>query len=1062
MATPNFRLEPPPSFDFRKPDKWPRWFRRFDQFRVASGLAADSEEKQVSTLLYCLGEEAEEVLAVSDTKPKKTYKAVVDTFNSFFGVRRNIIYERARFNTRVQQEGESAEQYVIALHSLAENCEYGTLKKDLIRDRLVIGIRHEALSRRLQMDPELTLGKATRMVRQEEAVKEQQVALKQNKDGEGSVRAEIGRMKISKPKEPTSKQACWRCGNHHDYGKCTAYRATCYSCRKRGHFKSQCSSKRGTPDQDADEGEIEQVETAFLGGVGGRKGQWVTKMSLCGQLAQFKIDTGAEVTAISHKQYRKLKLNVTLTKPSKVLYGPANQSLPVLGEFVGTLAFRDKSCSQRIFVVTGLKNNLLGLPAIEALGLVVRIDTVSGDYKSKIVAKYQSLFQGLGTMGEPYKILLTPEAKPVSLFAPRRVPIPLREQVLKELNRMESLGIISKVDTLTPWCAGMVVVPKPNGTIRICVDLKPLNECVLREIYPLPKADDILAQLTGATVFSKLDANCGFWQIPLEPSSRLLTTFVSPFGRFCFNKLPFGISSAPELFQKRMNEILAGCTGTLCLIDDVLVFGATQEEHDLRLDGVLARIQAAGVTLNDEKCVFSTTTVKFLGHIVDKFGIRADPEKTMAINKMAQPTNVTELRRFMGMINQLGKFSPNLASITQPLRELMSSKSAWIWGPAQEQSFQASKDELSKPTVLALYNPESKTKLSADASSYGLGAVLLQEHDHEWKPVVYASRSLTETESRYAQIEKEALSITWGCEKFSDYILGKNILIETDHKPLVPLLSSKHLDSLPPRVLRFRLRLMRFSFSIIHVPGKFMYTSDALSRAPVETADKNSTALQDEVECHIASITSGFPATKHQLEIYRTAQARNPITETLIKYTKFGWPEKHKLPSTIKPYWSVRGQITLHNELLLFGNRIVVPKELQDDVLEKIHQGHQGILKCRLRAMSAVWWPGISKDVENLVKECHICASRVPPKKEPMIASDLPLYPWQKVGADLFELKGTKYLLVIDYFSRYVEIAKLTSTYSGVVIGHLKTIFPGLEFRNLWLVIMGRSSCLMR
>ena len=403
MATPNFRLEPPPSFDFRKPDEWPRWFRRFDQFRVASGLAADSEEKQVSTLLYCLGEEAEEVLAVSDTKPKKTYKAVVDTFNSFFGVRRNIIYERARFNTRVQQEGESAEQYVIALHSLAENCEYGTLKEDLIRDRLVIGIRHEALSRRLQMDPELTLGKATRMVRQEEAVKKQQLALKQNKDGDGSVRAEIGRMKIRKPKEPTSKQACWRCGNHHDNGKCPAYRATCYSCRKRGHFKSQCSSTRGTPDQDADEGEIEQVETAFLGGIGGRKveqvetflggiggrkGQWVTKMSLCGQLAQFKIDTGAEVTAISHKQYR--KLNVTLTKPSKVLYGPANQSLPVLGEFVGTLTFRDMSCSQRIFVVTGLKNNLLGLPAIEALGLVVRIDTVSGDYKSKIVAKYQS------------------------------------------------------------------------------------------------------------------------------------------------------------------------------------------------------------------------------------------------------------------------------------------------------------------------------------------------------------------------------------------------------------------------------------------------------------------------------------------------------------------------------------------------------------------------------------------------------------------------------------------------------------------------------------------------
>eukprot|EP00731_Ephydatia_muelleri_P002671 Em0001g2671a len=745
------QLEPPPSFDFRKPDEWPRWFRRFDQFRVASGLAADSEEKQVSTLLYCLGEEAEEVLAVSDTKPKKTYKAVVDTFNSFFGVRRNIIYERARSNTRVQQEGESAEQYVIALHSLAENCEYGTLKEDLIRDRLsfwqktpsflleyilavektlsagaveagidrnsrnsglsinfggsrfavkaltssslalqkTISRQHwiwlEALSRRLQMDPELTLGKATRMVRQEEAVKEQQVALKQDKDAN----------KLAGDVETTTTK---------ENVLLTEQHVTVV-------VKEDISSLNVL-----------------------QKGEHLIKMQMRERLNRLRL-----------------------------------LSLEVLVE-------------EKVLRITYL--------VFQQLRHWVLWYGLTRFYKSKIVAKYQSLFQGLGTMGEPYKILLTPEAKPVSLFAPRRVPIPLREQVLKELNRMESLGIISKVDTPTPWCAGMVVVSKPNGTIRICVDLKPLNECVLREIYPLPKVDDILAQLTGATVFSKLDANCGFWQIPLEPSSRLLTTFVSPFGRFCFNKLPFGISSAPELFQKRMNEILAGCTGTLCLIDDVQVFGATQEEHDLRLGGVLARIQAAGVTLNDKKCVFSTTTVKFLGHIVDKFGIRADPEKTMAINKMAQPTNVTELSRFMGMINQLGKFSPNLASITQPLRELMSSKSAWIWGPAQEQSFQASKDEHSKPTVLALYNPESKTKLSADASSYGLGAVLLQEHDHEWKPVVYASRSLTETESRYAQIEKEALSITWGCEKFSDYILGKNILIETDHKPLVPLLSS--------------------------------------------------------------------------------------------------------------------------------------------------------------------------------------------------------------------------------------------------------------------------------
>ena len=263
-------------------------------------------------------------------------------------------------------------------------------------------------------------------------------------------------------------------------------------------------------------------------------------------------------------------------------------------------------------------------------------------------------------------------------------------------------------------------------------------------------------------------------------------------------------------------------------MDDVLIFGRSQEEHDARLDKVLGVIQSAGVTLNKEKCEFNRSRLTFLGHVIDKQGVSPDPEKTSAISTMERPTTRTGLRRFMGMANQLGKFTQKIAEISQPLRELLSSKKTWVWGPSQDQAFQQLKTELTRSTVLALYNPDAELKVSADTSAYGLGAVLMQQQaPSQWKPVAYASRAMSETEQRYSQIEKEAL--VWACEKFGDYVIGKTIRLETDHKPLVPLLSTTHLDRMPPRVLRFRLRLTRFDYTIEHVPGKLLYTADTVS-----------------------------------------------------------------------------------------------------------------------------------------------------------------------------------------------------------------------------------------
>ena len=242
------------------------------------------------------------------------------------------------------------------------------------------------------------------------------------------------------------------------------------------------------------------------------------------------------------------------------------------------------------------------------------------------------MFTGLASYREEYSIKLKDDAKPHALFTPRQVLLQYRSKIQKELERMESLEFASKVDKPTPWCTGMVAVPKRNGSICICIDLRPLNESVLREVHPLPKIDDLLAQLSGATILSKLDANSGFWQIMLEKVSRLLTTFIiTPMGRYCFNKLPFGIASASEHFQKQMSKVLAGVEGPLCRLDDILVYTKTQEEHDIHLEAVLKRIQKSGVTLNPEKCEFSKSSLTFLGHVVTNTGYTQTLRKLMQL-----------------------------------------------------------------------------------------------------------------------------------------------------------------------------------------------------------------------------------------------------------------------------------------------------------------------------------------------------------------------------------------------------------------------------------------------
>ncbi len=443
-------------------------------------------------------------------------------------------------------------------------------------------------------------------------------------------------------------------------------------------------------------------------------------------------------------------------------------------------------------------------------------------------------------------------------------------------------------------------MPKAKEKIRLCVDLTHFKKWVRRERHILLAVDQTLAMLAGAKVFTKLDATSGFWQIPLSKESKLLTTFITPFGRYAFNRLPFGISLAPEHFQRRISQMLEGCEGVVCHADDILVYGEDMQKHDERLHCVLKILQEEGLTLN-EKCVFAADNIMFVGHNITAEGVAPDPGKVKAIMEMPEPNGVEGVRRLLGMANYLGKILPHLASYTRPIKDLLSEKNEWCWGFPQKEAFQKLKAELSSHRVLASYSLAAETCVTADASSFGLGGVLSQKQpDGAWKPVLFISRGLSEEEKHYAQIEKEALAVTWASERLSSYLLGLKYRLETDHKPLLSLLSTKALDELPPRILRFRLRLMKFKFDIVHVPGKQLITADTLSRAPVKcTFTQKEEEDEEEVKVIVDAMVQALPATDARLTTIIKNQKADPICEKVIQYCETEWPGKHALPAEL-------------------------------------------------------------------------------------------------------------------------------------------------------------------
>ena len=505
--------------------------------------------------------------------------------------------------------------------------------------------------------------------------------------------------------------------------------------------------------------------------------------------------------------------------------------------------------------------------------------------------------------------------------------------------------------------------------------------------------------------------------------------------------MPFGISSAPEVFQRRMHELIEGLQGVEVIADDFMTvgYGKSQEEavrnHDVNLTAFLQRCADRGIKLNPEKVKLRLREVPFIGHIASDKGLAVDPTKVRAIVEMPPPTDVAGVRRFLGIVQYVSKFLPRLSERTKPLRDLTQKETEWVWDQPQQAALDALKQAVASTPVLRYYSLQEEVTLQCDASQYGLGAAMMQNG----QPVAYASRALTTAEVRYAQIEKELLAIVFACDHFDAYVYGRErVNVETDHQPL-EMIVRKPLNCAPKRLQRMLLQLQKYSLVVHYKKGKLMYLADTLSRAPLPEAPAGESSL--EVAAIDQTSALALPAERlHQLQHF---SADDPVLGELRKTIQQGWPEsKSMITEALHAYYDFRDELTVEDQLVFKGPVVVVPAALRKEMMASCHDTHIGIEGCIRRARESMFWPRMATDLKVYISKCDVCmAHRPTPQKETLQPHEFTPRPWSKVGADLCELHGRTLLVVCDYFSNYIEVENLQTTTTRAVCKALKILF---------------------
>ena len=769
----------------------------------------------------------------------------------------SVIVRRFQFNTRRQRAGESIAEYVAVLRKAAEYCNFGDSLSEMLRDRLVCGITDTTVQKCLLAEKELMLDRAVSLAQSVEIAEKGAKDLQSstgsaNKVHKLSCKATTsGNERKSTHDKDKKVPVYYRRGGKHLATKCRFISEECHICGKQGHIAKVCRSRQKNADVKKPDPSPKPVHQLSEDSSGAEYTLFPVQNSSCkplqttmmveGHNLTMEVNTGAAVSLVSEDTVNNspfLKC-LPLQQTSVRLCTYTGQAASVLGQVLVKVQYNNVNETVPLQVVKGSGTTLLGRDWLQKFRLdwktIFKLHTTLT--LQEVLDGHEEVFSDkLGTLKDyKVKFYLEEQATP-QFFKARPLPLALRERVADELDRLQAKGIIALVK-FSNWATPIVPVVKSDGSIRICGDFKrTVNKSTRTEIYPLPRIEELFTCLSGGQTFTTLDLSHAYLQLELEEDSQELVTINTHKGLYKYTRLPFGVASAPAIFQRTMESLLRGLPMVCVYIDDIIVSGKTQEEHLHNLNEVLQRLQSAGLHLKKEKCSFFLPEVDYLGHTISAEGLRLSSSKVRAITEVCQPANVTQLKAFLGLVNYYAKFLPDLSIKLAPLYQLLRQDKQWEWSDQEEKSFQEMKQLLSSPNLLVHFDDQKPIVVACDASPFGIGAVLSHIlEDGTEHPVAYTSRSLSPVEKRYSQLDKEALAIVFGVGKFHRYLFGRKFLLYSDHKPLIHIFGeSKSVPVMASaRLQRWALTLSSYTYNIKFKSGKTQGNANALSRLPL-------------------------------------------------------------------------------------------------------------------------------------------------------------------------------------------------------------------------------------